>query len=121
MWVRIAAHYAIWHEPTALAFYRMHDESNTGRHLRSAEDLAYTRKAIDMFAAYLPPDARNRVVGEAKHTYALSCLDRAKVLGRDGHFEAMRAHLREATRFDHSVRTMIRAASVYLRGGAWRS
>jgi hypothetical protein len=33
----------------------------------------------------------------------------------------MRAHLREAILFDHSIRMMIRAASIYVRGKAWRS
>ena len=40
MWVRIAASYLIWYEPRPLAFYRIHAASNTGRHTRSAEDMA---------------------------------------------------------------------------------
>jgi glycosyltransferase involved in cell wall biosynthesis len=40
MWVRIAAHYPIWHDPAVLANYRMHENSNTGRNIRSARDMA---------------------------------------------------------------------------------
>lgn len=115
MWIRIAARYPIWHEPAPLAFYRMHADSNTGRHLRSAQDMAFTRMAIDMFAAYLPDDARERVVASARHTYAQSCLDRAKALGRERDPAGMRAHLAEAVRFDGSLRMRIRAASIFLR------
>jgi glycosyltransferase involved in cell wall biosynthesis len=120
MWVRIAASYPIWHDPEPLALYRMHADSNTGRHLRSARDMAFSRIAIDMFAAYLPDESRKRVVADAKHTYALSCLDRAKTLGRQGHSDGMRAHLREAMLFEPSIHMMIRAASIYVRGMAWR-
>lgn len=115
MWVRIAARYPIWHDPAPLAFYRMHAASNTGRHLPSARDLAFTRMAIDMFAAYLPQESRARVVSEARRTYALSCLDRARGLGRAGHKAAMRAHLKEAVLFDASASTITRAASIFVR------
>ena len=115
MWVRIAARYPIWHEPAVLASYRMHAASNTGRHLQSARDLAFTRMAIDMFAAYLPDATRPRVISEAKRTYALSCLDRAKVLGREGDIAGMRAHLKEAVLFDGSVGMVIRAAFIFVR------
>ena len=51
MWVRIAARYPVWYETEPLALYRMHANSNTGRHVRTAEDIRYTREAIDLFEA----------------------------------------------------------------------
>ncbi|KAB2832306.1 MAG: glycosyltransferase, partial [Candidatus Brocadia sp.] len=56
MWVRIAAHYPVWYEVEPLAVYRMHLDSNTGRHIRTGEDMRYTREAINMFTAYLPDE-----------------------------------------------------------------
>ncbi|OWK21910.1 hypothetical protein AJ88_12880 [Mesorhizobium amorphae CCBAU 01583] len=58
MWVRIASQFPVWYEPQALALYRMHTQSNTGRHIRSAEDMAYTRMAIDIFKSFFQPSLR---------------------------------------------------------------
>ncbi len=117
MWVRIAAHYPIWYEVEPLAAYRMHDDSNTGRHLRSGEDMRYTGLAIEIFAAHLPPDMARRVVPTARRTYALAALRNAEALLRRSDPIGAAAQLREALRLSRSRTVIAGAARLAWRGG----
>ena len=112
MWVRIAAQYPLWYETEPLAIYRMHRDSNTGRHLRSAEDMSYTREAIRIFAAYLPPAIADPVTRRACETYAGSALDTAELLCGEGQTAAVVNQVKEALRFSRSPRTLARIARV---------
>jgi hypothetical protein len=96
MWVRIAAHYPIWYEVEPLALYRMHSNSNTGRHVRSGEDITYTCQAIDIFQAYLPPEQAGRLAAQARQTYALSALEMAHSLFARDDIAAGMAQVRAA-------------------------
>jgi glycosyltransferase involved in cell wall biosynthesis len=118
MWVRIAANFAVWYEPMMLACYRMHKESNTGRHMRDAEDMAFTRKAIDLFTAYLPPELRTKIAGNARRTYATASLDNARQMLQQREFRGCLAQLTEAFRFRPSVHTAARIAKLLLTGGS---
>ena len=109
MWVRIAARYPIWYEAEPLALYRMHAASNTGRHVRSAEDIRYTRLAIEIFARHLPPEVSRRVVPRARQTYALAALAAADNLAQRSDFPAAAAQAREALRLSRSARVIGRA------------
>jgi glycosyltransferase involved in cell wall biosynthesis len=109
MWVRIASQFPVWYDPEPLALYRMHSHSNTGRHVRSAGDMAYTRMAIDIFESYLPRGVAGEVATSARRTYALSALDMGRRLLKDGEWSGCLAQLREAFRFDPSFRTLGRA------------
>ncbi len=71
MWVRIAAHYPVGFEPEPLAAYRMHPNSNTGRNTHNADNMRYTRAAIDMFKEYLPAGSAHDIALRARETYAL--------------------------------------------------
>lgn len=102
MWVRIAASYPVWYEPEPLAVYRMHDHSNTGRHLRSGADAAYTRLAIELFRSYLPPERADSIVAHARAVYARSTLRQAARMLAAGDQRAMLALLGEAWRFQPS-------------------
>ncbi len=115
MWVRIAAHYPIWYEVQPLAAYRMHANSNTGRHVRSAEDIRYTRRAIEMFRSYLPPETRGRISRKARETYALSTLQAAYDLCRRGDGKAAWAQLREALLLRCSPRVVAHFTRLLLR------
>jgi glycosyltransferase involved in cell wall biosynthesis len=106
MWVRIAACYPIWYEPEPLAVYRMHFDSNTGRHVRSGEDITYTSMAIDIFSAYLPDQLAGPVVRRAKRAYAREALDMAHRMYRAGDAPATRAQMRAAWQCSRSVRTL---------------
>src|SRR5215204_858448 len=77
MWVRIAAHHAIWYEPNVLAAYRRHDASTTARNTRNAEELRYSKMAIDMFAPLLPAATARQIVRRARRAYASTAVTQA--------------------------------------------
>jgi GT2 family glycosyltransferase len=118
MWVRIATHYPIWYEVEPLAVYRMHWHSNTGRHLRTAEDMHYTRLAIDIFQSYLPVHTARDIANHARETYALSALDTAyKMLMRDDMTAAL-AQVQAALACRRSWKVLRRLLSVLVWGSA---
>ncbi|WP_395671543.1 glycosyltransferase family 2 protein [Phenylobacterium sp.] len=113
MWVRIAAARPVWYEPQVLASYRMHGQSNTARHYRLAEELTYTRKAIDLFSRYLPEAQRRSITRIARRTYARTALSNARRMAADGDRGAMYAHLWAALRFAPGA-TALKAAQIAL-------
>jgi glycosyltransferase involved in cell wall biosynthesis len=115
MWVRIAAHVPVWYEVEPLALYRMHQESNTGRHLRTGEDVRYTREAIAMFAAYLPAGVARRVVHRARRAYARAALETAEASLRQADAATVAAQVREALALSRSPRVVLRAARLAAR------
>lgn len=122
MWVRVAAHYQIWYEPVPLALYRMHSDSNTGRHVRNGDDISYTCRAIQIFTEYLPTEIAERISRRARETYAFSALQMSERLSRKGDIEAARSQLRAALYCSRSPRILRRACSLSLRNGMrlWR-
>lgn len=106
MWVRIAARYPVWYEKEPLALYRMHANSNTGRHVRTAEDIRYTREAIDLFQAHLPPARAAAIVRTAKQQYALAAIRTARSLLVARDLDGARAQLAEALRLSRSPRVL---------------
>jgi glycosyltransferase involved in cell wall biosynthesis len=117
MWIRIASHFPVWYEPQALALYRMHPQSNTGRHVRSAEDMAYTRMAIDIFKSYLPRELADDVAASARRTYSLSALETGRLLLGSGDWAGCLAQMSEAFRFDPSLKTIARMLRLVARPG----
>jgi len=114
MWVRIAAHYPIGYEVAPLAAYRMHENSNTGRHTRSAEDMRYTRAAIEIFKDYLPQAAAQSIVRRARETYALTAVEGARALLRKRDVVGALAQAREALRFRRSPQVLAKVLRTFL-------
>lgn len=98
MWVRIAAQFPIWYETEPLAVYRMHNNSNTGRHVRSGDDIKYTRMAINIFREYLPADNADKIASQALETYSRSAIRMAVQMLLKQDYKAVRSQLREAFR-----------------------
>ncbi len=117
MWVRIAAHYPIGYEVEPLALYRMHPNSNTGRHINTAEDMRYTRMAIHLFKSYLPDAIAAPITRKAQQTYALSALDIAYQAFIDGDLETTVNQMREALQLRASFVVIQKIVSVLLKGG----
>lgn len=115
MWVRIAAHYPVWYEVAPLAAYRMHENSNTGRHTHTAEDIRYTRLAIELFTTYLPADRAERIRRRARETYALSAIDKAHALWNSRDRVGAIAQLREALKLSHSLKVIAALGKALLR------
>jgi glycosyltransferase involved in cell wall biosynthesis len=117
MWVRIAAEYPIWYETEPLAAYRMHSDSNTGRHVRNGDDMRYTRMAIKIFTTYLPHAKAAEVSSKARETYALSALDMAYSLFLKGDLTAVGLQVREAIFLSYSPKVIQRLGRLLLRAG----
>ena len=118
MWVRIAARYPVWYEAEPLARYRMHDDSNTGRHFRTGEDMRYTALAIDLFLEYLPREIAAEVGPKARRTYAVSALRNAELLLRRQDRIGAAAQLREALRLSRKPAVLAQAGRLVLSCGA---
>jgi glycosyltransferase involved in cell wall biosynthesis len=110
MWVRLAARGAVWYEPRVLASYRMHGGGNTGRSFRFAGELAYTRKAIDIFSDYLSEADRGPVRRRARGTYARVAVRNAVRLAQSGDPLGAVAHAWGALRLDPRPLVLARAA-----------
>ncbi len=115
MWVRIAAHYPIWYEVEPLAAYRMHFNSNTGRHIRTGEDMKYTRLAIEIFKDYLPENIANKISSQARETYAISSLEMAYSMLIKPDLVATFAQIREALQFSCSLRVILQMARILIQ------
>jgi GT2 family glycosyltransferase len=110
MWVRIAAHYPVWFEPQPLAVYRMHRDSNSGRHVRNGEHTRHVHMAIDIMASHLPSSVAERLTRCAKGTYARSALDIALALLKQRDLTGGMAVAKEAFRLSRSPGVFLYAA-----------
>jgi len=115
MWVRIAANYPICYEVEPLAAYRMHSNSNTGRHIRTGEDMRYTREAITIFKSYLPDSIAERVLNQARETYAFSALDMAYSVLTKPDLVAAIVQIREALQFSCSLRVIHKVLKLFVK------
>jgi glycosyltransferase involved in cell wall biosynthesis len=106
MWKRIAAHYPVWYEPQALACYRTHTASHTSSLIKSAANIANTRHAIEISAAYLPASVRDSLTEQAQEFYALYAFETAcwQVFRREP--QAAIAQFREALKCSHSPKAI---------------
>ena len=118
MWVRVAANFPVWYEVEPLAAYRMHADSNTGRHTSSAEDIRYTRMAIELFAPYLPPARAPDITRRARATYAFAAIRSARTLWDAGDRDGAKAQLRESLALSRSWR-VLGAALGFAARSAW--
>lgn len=98
MWVRIAAHYSVWYEVEPLALYRMHSASNTGRYVRTGENIQDVRKAISIVRQYLPNECANELAEIALKNYAFYALSSANELTEEGDIRASINQIKEAFR-----------------------
>jgi hypothetical protein len=71
MWIRIAAHFPIWYEPTTLGAYRIHSKSATTALKSSGETFADVRRCIEVSRACLPPDRAETISRRAKEWVCL--------------------------------------------------
>jgi Glycosyl transferase family 2 len=109
MWVRIAAQYAVWYEPEALAVYRIAEGSLSGRMLQTGENVDKLLLAIETNAESLPPDRAEAISKVARRSTARAALRRGRRLQGLGNPKAMWAQLRAAWRSDPSPEILIRS------------
>jgi glycosyltransferase involved in cell wall biosynthesis len=82
MWVRIAAHMPVWHDPATLACYRRHAANETARLSASKQTHVDELYAISLFAQHLPADQCTKLMSRAYARFADSRIRRAKKLLR---------------------------------------
>jgi glycosyltransferase involved in cell wall biosynthesis len=117
MWVRIAAHYPIWYEVEPLALYRMHLESNTGRHIRTGEDTKYTREAIEIFKLHLPGAMADDIARKARESTALFALDIAASMISRHDMMAAGAQIREGLKCSYSLKVIMQLVRLFIKWG----
>ncbi len=61
MWVRIAASFEVWHDPTVLACYRRHSTNETARLGKLQETHQDELRAVSIFVNHLPTERRARL------------------------------------------------------------
>jgi glycosyltransferase involved in cell wall biosynthesis len=116
MWVRIAARYPVWYEPEALAVYRVHRSSFSGRMIRSGENVRILRRVIALNRSLLPPDREARISRIAMEETARAAMRRSLRLLRAGEPVAAAAQFREAVGCSRSLRVLGGAALTIVRG-----
>ncbi len=102
MWKRIAAFYPIWFEPEILACFRLHSSSETSRLMRSGENIANARKAIEITQSYLPKNMAEELSNKAKEHYALEALKKAALMLQGNDAGGAIAQLREGLKCSQS-------------------
>lgn len=112
MWVRIAAHYPVWHEVEPLAVYRIRSTSVSGVSVRTGENGSDIRRAIVINQAHLSNGPLRRVSRIAAENFALACLRRANRLFEAGERQAALAQMREAWKSSRSLKLLLGTMSV---------
>jgi glycosyltransferase involved in cell wall biosynthesis len=114
MWVRIAAGYPVWYDPSPLADYRLRRGSTTDRNTRMAEELRFAARAMEIFGPLLPRDVRKTARGAARSAYSATALRNARLYAIEGDREAMWANLAAAMHFSKRPRALCEALTIAL-------
>lgn len=110
MWVRIAANYPIWYEVEPLALYRKHSTSNTGRYIRTGENIRDARRCIEIIQSYLPKEVAGTLSNQAKKNWAFNALNSdAPALLNVGDFNAAVTQIQEALKCSNSIKVILPA------------
>ncbi len=110
MWVRIAAHYPIWYEVQPLAVYRKHSTSNTGRYVRTGENIRDARRCIEIIQSYLPKEVAGKLSVQAKKNWAFNALNsNAPAMLSIGDFNAAVTQILEALKCSNSFNVVLPA------------
>lgn len=97
MWARIAASYPVWYEVEPLAIYRQHSQSNTGKMIRSAENIRDLRRAIVIIKQYVgDANTAEALSNKALKFYGSFALNAAREFARSGDTPAAFNQLKEA-------------------------
>jgi GT2 family glycosyltransferase len=116
MWVRIAAHTAVWYEVEPLAVYRTHPASLSGRSARTGDNVRDLMTAIRLNEAVLP---RERVVAISRRARLENARGSLRRMGRaidNGQTGFPFAQLRATLAMDASPEILARST---LLGARW--
>lgn len=107
MWVRIATQYSVWYEVEPLALYRTHSASNSGRYVRTGENIRDVLKSIDIVRSYLsdylPETTVNKLLNENREQSTFYALETASRMLATGDTVAGMTQIREALKCSKSL------------------
>ena len=106
MWQRIASQFAFWFEPSILACYRLHSDSDTSRMRPAGADVREVGEVIDLTAAYHSPARGRMLARKARSWYARVALFNARELLVKVSFAPAWRQVVEALRLCHSPRVI---------------
>ena len=118
MWVRIACRFPVYHEPEALAAFRIHDGSETSRLCDDGSNVPDLVRAIEIVNEYLPAHQRDELHERSLRYCVQHALHCARQMLRVKNHQAARAQLREALKLDPSLRLSAHVWNLYVRS-AW--
>lgn len=104
MWIRVAAQFPIWYEPEILAAWRLHSQSTTAAFMRSGENVADTRRCIEVSRSVLHPDCADTISQKARESLSLAALVCAQGALGKGEFMSALNQLREGLKCGLSPR-----------------
>jgi hypothetical protein len=96
MWARIATNYPVWHEVEPLALYRMHVNSNTGRYVRTGENVRDLGRVFSIIKNYVPNGSGGMLAKQGRNFYARRALATAAGMVAEGDFSCAIAQARAA-------------------------
>jgi len=96
MWTRIATKYPVWHEVEPLALYRTHANSNTGRYVRTGENLDDVNRCFSIIKNYVPTGGGERLTKQGRQIVARRALKGAAGMAAEGDFSSAIAQARAA-------------------------
>ncbi|MCU0721656.1 MAG: hypothetical protein MUC83_18240 [Pirellula sp.] len=109
MWVRIAAHYAVWYDPKVLAIYRRHAGNETARLAKIGITWSDLLDTIHIIRSYLPPERAEAITEKSLRWHTHSAIRSAKRLLAQGEIEGCQGCLNAANRFcEYSHRIAVR-------------
>jgi glycosyltransferase involved in cell wall biosynthesis len=74
MWVRIAAHTAVYYEPKILTGYRRHDDNQSAIQARTGANMQDMARAIEIWKHYLPPHCRKQLEHQVRRYWSGNAL-----------------------------------------------
>jgi glycosyltransferase involved in cell wall biosynthesis len=114
LWLRISRHYPIWFEPKALAAYRLHSASESSKLIETGQNIADTRRSIEIAAGYLPQE-KVALLNIAREYYARYSLNTARQMLQLNKPDAAIAQLREGLKCSQSSKVREELISVLLQ------
>jgi glycosyltransferase involved in cell wall biosynthesis len=99
-YVRSALHFSWYHEPEALACYRVHPDNQTHQLTGSGRVARDIRRTLELFAQILPAELAARILPGARQFHGRHFLDRAHHCVQNGNHALARKLLLEAIAID---------------------
>lgn len=116
MWIRIAAHYKVGYIPEALADYRKHDTSISGRYMLTGKNIEDLKKVMKASERYFPPEKWKPIHKEARKFFSDYAINTArKIWGRTQHATGTRSQIRQAASLYLSRNVILQAIKLYIK------